>query len=230
LSQSTAGAPIRASATDAQFYVQWIDNLLQKTAVGGDWSSFFTKSRSQVHARYQAAKAIYQRRADEASSPPNPGGSQTIFTNQRPTLFEQDASYELGTLFWSNVPGSIAGVRIYSHAAEGGVDTVRIWNANGSIVAGPYQWNINAGNEGWKTFDLPAPVAINANTNYIVSVSNSSSDRYYAEQPHAFDAPIVSGNLHTRSGSGVWTNIIGTMPVFVWENTSYFRDVNFVPE
>jgi len=32
---------IRASATDAQFYVQWMDNLLTNTSPGGAWNSFF---------------------------------------------------------------------------------------------------------------------------------------------------------------------------------------------
>ncbi len=32
------GAPVRASAADAEFYVQWMDNLLEKTSQGGAWS------------------------------------------------------------------------------------------------------------------------------------------------------------------------------------------------
>ena len=34
-------APIRASAADAEFYVQWMDNLLEKTSPGGEWNSYF---------------------------------------------------------------------------------------------------------------------------------------------------------------------------------------------
>ena len=64
------GAPIRASADDAQFFVQWIDNLLAKTAVGGTWSSFFTTSRAPARARYQAAKELFQQIAAEAVAAP----------------------------------------------------------------------------------------------------------------------------------------------------------------
>ena len=53
-------APVRASAADAEFYVHWMDNLLQKTSPGGSWSSYFVNSRSAAQARYQAAKAMYQ--------------------------------------------------------------------------------------------------------------------------------------------------------------------------
>ena len=54
------GAPVRASATDAQFYVDWIDNLIQMTSPGGEWNSFFPTNLAAAQARYQAAKAVYQ--------------------------------------------------------------------------------------------------------------------------------------------------------------------------
>ena len=62
-------APIRASAADAQFYVQWMDTLLTKTSPGGPWNSFFPTSLSQAQARYQAAKTIFQQIAAEAAGP-----------------------------------------------------------------------------------------------------------------------------------------------------------------
>ena len=68
------GAPIRASQADAQFFVDWIDNLIQKTSVGGAWSSYYPTSRADAQARFQAAKAIYQQIAAEAAAS---GGSGT---------------------------------------------------------------------------------------------------------------------------------------------------------
>ncbi len=63
-------APVRASVTDAEFFVQWMDNLLTKTAPGGTWSSYFTTSRDAARTRYQAAKAVFQQIALEAANPP----------------------------------------------------------------------------------------------------------------------------------------------------------------
>ena len=60
-------APVRASVADAEFYVQWMDNLLEKTSPGGAWSSYFVNSRSAAQARYQSAKAMYQQIASEAA-------------------------------------------------------------------------------------------------------------------------------------------------------------------
>ena len=60
------GAPIRASAADARFFVSWIDNLLKQTSPGGEWSGFFTKDREAAQARYRQARAIFLQRALEA--------------------------------------------------------------------------------------------------------------------------------------------------------------------
>ena len=61
--------PVRVSQADAEFYVQWMDNLLEKTSPGGAWSSYFVTSRNAAQARYQAAKAVYQQIALEANEP-----------------------------------------------------------------------------------------------------------------------------------------------------------------
>ncbi len=60
-------APIRASQADAQYFVNWTSGLLQKTSPGGIWNSYFPTSLAQTQARYQAAEALYQQIASEAS-------------------------------------------------------------------------------------------------------------------------------------------------------------------
>lgn len=61
-------APVRASATDADFFVRFIDNLIRRTSAGGAWSSFFTNDREAAQVRYLRAKSVYQRIATEARS------------------------------------------------------------------------------------------------------------------------------------------------------------------
>ena len=224
-------APVRASAEDAQFYVQWIDNLLEKTSPGGAWSSYFVNSREEAQARYRSARALYQQIALEAGdgvTPPPPAQGDTIFTSQIPGVYESDDDYELGTRFRADVNGQITQVRVYTGALEGGSHAVRIWRVSGgTVVSGPHNWNITSGSTGWKTFTLPTPLNITANTDYIVAISNSS-DRYYAGQVHGFDAPINNGHLYTYTGSGVYSTVLGAMPTSVWNNSNYFRDVVFV--
>ena len=49
------GAPVRASRTDAQFFVDWINNLLTRTSPGGNWNRYFPTNLAAAQARYQAA-------------------------------------------------------------------------------------------------------------------------------------------------------------------------------
>jgi len=60
------GAPIRASASDARFFVSWIDNLLKQTSPGGDWSAFFNKDREAAQERYRKAREVFLHREMEA--------------------------------------------------------------------------------------------------------------------------------------------------------------------
>ena len=66
------GAPVRASVDDAEFYVQWMDNLLTKTAPGGVWNSYFENNLAEARARYQAARAVFQQIALEAGGVDTP--------------------------------------------------------------------------------------------------------------------------------------------------------------
>ena len=61
--------PVRASLADAQFYVNWMDQLLSRTQVGGAWANYFSASnRPSALARYQAARSNYVQIAAEASA------------------------------------------------------------------------------------------------------------------------------------------------------------------
>ena len=59
-------APVRASVADAEFYVEWMDNLLEKTSPGGAWSSYLVKSRAAARERYRAAREVYRQIAVDA--------------------------------------------------------------------------------------------------------------------------------------------------------------------
>ncbi|MEO5891808.1 MAG: CehA/McbA family metallohydrolase [Ferruginibacter sp.] len=52
--------PVRASAEDAEFFIAWIDHILQQTAPGGAWDRYFTKDVPVIKERYQKARAVYE--------------------------------------------------------------------------------------------------------------------------------------------------------------------------
>jgi hypothetical protein len=58
--------PVRASSSDAEFFIKWIDNLLEKTSPGGEWSKFLSHDRDSAQKRYREARAIFERIAAEA--------------------------------------------------------------------------------------------------------------------------------------------------------------------
>lgn len=156
----------------------------------------------------------------------------SILTTQVPDSYGSDNIYELGTLFQTKVAGKITKVRIYTNNKESGVHTVRIWDqATKTVLAGPYEWDITAGTEGWKEFELPSALSISANTSYVVSVS-TSTDKVYSKgsiSENSYAAPILNGDLVTYASSGLWYRGTGTMP-YNRVATNYFRDIVFVAD
>ncbi len=63
--------PIRASSSDAEFFVKWIDNLIEKTSPGGAWNKFFPHDRDSAEKRYREAQTVFERIASEAKAQGN---------------------------------------------------------------------------------------------------------------------------------------------------------------
>jgi len=74
------GKPIRTRSSDAEYFVRWIDNLIQQTSPGGAWSEYFPHDRDAAQSRYRQAREIYKRIAKEAQSQPR---SQFLNENSR---------------------------------------------------------------------------------------------------------------------------------------------------
>ena len=132
-------APVRASTADAQFFVNWTNGLLQNTSPGGQWNWYFPTSLTAAQARYQAANALYQQIAAEASgSAPTltsiavTPGNQTLASG---TIQQYTATgtYSNGTTLnitgqtrWASPSPTIAGVswRGVVSAANAGTTTI----------------------------------------------------------------------------------------------------------
>jgi hypothetical protein len=57
---------VRASSADAEYFVKWIDNLLDKTSPGKEWNQYFTHDLDVVQGRYKGAREMYLKIANEA--------------------------------------------------------------------------------------------------------------------------------------------------------------------
>lgn len=80
--------------------------------------------------------------------------------------FLEAVDVELGTLFYSDAPGTIAGVRFYRQST-GGAFVVSLWSGDGALLATSISPDVTA--TGWQEAHLTTPVAILADTNYVVS-------------------------------------------------------------
>jgi hypothetical protein len=59
-------APVRASAEDARYFMNWINVTLANTNPGKPWNRYFTHDLDVVQNRYRQAKAVYEKIALEA--------------------------------------------------------------------------------------------------------------------------------------------------------------------
>ena len=119
------GAPVRASVADAQFYVDWMDELLQRTSVGGVWASYFPTKRAQAQARYQAAKSLYQQIALEAA------------TNQPVAITTSSLPNGFVNLAYSATLTASGGVTPYTWSlASGSLSAGLTLNTNTGVITG----------------------------------------------------------------------------------------------
>lgn len=121
----------------------------------------------------------------------------------------------LGTTFAVREVGKITAVRMYASDKDSGTYVVELWDCETKEhVAGPFNWELTAGSEGWKVFELPQVVRISANKDYMVSVRNNTSSLTYH---------MVLGYFQSIDSSG---------SVFNLENSygSYSSDLNLFPE
>src|SRR5215469_9054492 len=80
------------------------------------------------------------------------------------------ASYELGMKFQSSISGWVAGVRFYKGSGNAGTHTGSLWSATGTLLATGTFTNETA--SGWQTMQFANPIAISANTTYVVSYTD----------------------------------------------------------
>ena len=137
------------------------------------------------------------------------------------------AAVTLGVKFYSDVPGSVTGVRFFKGTANTGTHTGALWSSTGARLATVTFSGETA--SGWQQANFSSPITIAANTIYVVSYTAPNGS-------HAHDAfypwsTLSSGPLHTSSASpGVFTYGSGVLfPSNTWQSSNYYVDVVFSP-
>ncbi|MCL4785697.1 MAG: CehA/McbA family metallohydrolase, partial [Verrucomicrobia bacterium] len=166
------GAPVRASAADALFYVNWMDELLARTAEGAEWGNYYSTNRALAHSRYQAARAVFQQIAVDAGYQPRP----PVAIGNGDDGFSSDEIYG---------GGSYINAARFQAASNMTVSAVQ---AKVSAVSGNYKCAIYADNSGqpggflrgtieatvasdrWQSFPLTAPQALTSGAFYWLAI------------------------------------------------------------
>ncbi|WP_323014541.1 DUF4082 domain-containing protein, partial [Devosia sp.] len=135
---------------------------------------------------------------------------------------------ELGMKFTSSQAGTISGIRFYKGPQNTGPHTGTLWSTTGVNLGTLTFTNETA--SGWQTATFQTPIAIAADTTYIVSYHTNG---YYSASAGGFNSAITSGpltGLSSASGSGNGVFAYGSASVFPtgsYNATNYAVDVIF---
>jgi len=201
------GAPVRANSNDAQFYVQWMENLLAYTSPGGVWNSFFPTTLTAVQARYQTVLSMYQQIVTQAGGVQPPpvvpignansgefadniwGGSAWINAGRF-----QAVSNAAASTVYAKV-GAIAGhYKCAIYADAGGSPSAFLCGT--AEVSNPA--------DGWQAFPLTSSFTLNNGTYYWLAIwsDDANAEVYYWDN---------SGTLRWgQYNYGTWPNPIAT--------------------
>ncbi|GAA2136917.1 hypothetical protein GCM10009825_22570 [Arthrobacter humicola] len=138
-------------------------------------------------------------------SPPTPGACPCSLYDDSvlPGIQEvrDGVPLTLGVRFSSTTAGSVTGVRFYKSAGNTGTHSGTLFTASGQQLA-----TVTFANEstsGWQTAYFNQPVAMTANTDYIMAYKSSTGS--YSATVNGFGSGLSVGNLRTASDAGSYS-------------------------
>jgi hypothetical protein len=170
---------------------------------------------------------------NNSSSNPSSSDTQTTSTiwsdSTVPGLVDAgaDSPVELGTKFSSDTNGTITGIRFYKAGANTGTHVANLWSSSGQLLATAKFTSETA--SGWQQVNFSTPVAITANTTYVVSYFCPAG--HYSDDLNYFNRKGVDNSpLHVPANGGVFAyGSSSKFPNQVWNASNYWVDVVFKP-
>jgi large repetitive protein len=214
----------------------------------GSWSYTFT-----APATIGTTVSISARATDDSVNTGTPAAPTVVTTATRscpcsifgetvpsPNSPANDSSgVELGLKFQATEPGFITGVRFYKFPQTTGTHVGRLWGAAGNKLAQVTFSGETA--SGWQEAVFDTPVAVAADTTYVVSYL--APDGFYAASTGALASSgvenpplraMVSGGSAGPAGNGVYKyanscgdTVVGCFPDESFSSSNYWVDVVF---
>jgi hypothetical protein len=160
-------------------------------------------------------------------------GTSSVWSSSAVPAEASDAdtsSVELGLKFRASVAGRVLGVRFYKGPANTGTHTGALWSRAGTKLAQVTFANETAG--GWQQALFATPVAVGANTTYVVSYhapnGGYAQDTSYFASAAVTNGPLTALRNGTDGSNGVYR--YGASVVFpnqAYSSSNYWVDVVF---
>jgi hypothetical protein len=163
--------------------------------------------------------------------PPTTSTTYRIWDNSAsPAGFSTEvASQELGMKFRSSVAGTVTGVRFYKGSADTGQHVGSLWSRSGQKLASVTFTNETA--SGWQEARFAAPVAITANTTYVISYHTGGRFAYtrnYFATAGTSTSPVRALADGEDGGNGVYCyGSTSAFPSSTYLSSNYWVDVVF---
>ncbi|MGZ3584857.1 MAG: DUF4082 domain-containing protein, partial [Ktedonobacterales bacterium] len=139
------------------------------------------------------------------------------------------SAVELGMKFTSDVNGTVTAIRFYKGPSNTGTHLGNLWSSSGQLLATVTFTNETA--SGWQQATLSTPVAITANTVYVVSyhtnVGNYSANGAYFTS--SIDNTPLHGVSDSTSVNGLFAYGNSQFPTGSYNASNYWVDVVFSP-
>ena len=143
---------------------------------------------------------------------------------------DRDSSaVELGVRFRADMNGHVTGVRFYKGATNTGTHVGSLWTNTGTLLATATFIGETA--SGWQQVAFSTPVAITANTTYVVSyhtnTGNYGFDGAYFASAGVDNAPLHALATGVDGANGVYLYGASAFPTSSFNATNYWVDVVF---
>jgi methionine-rich copper-binding protein CopC len=138
-------------------------------------------------------------------------------------------SIELGLKFRADADGYVTGVRFYKGAANTGAHVGKLYSATGTLLASATFSGETA--SGWQQVSFAAPVAITANTTYVVSYvapnGGYAADSFSFSSAGEENPPLHALADGVQGGNGLYSVGSSGFPTATYRSTNYWVDVVF---
>ncbi len=141
-----------------------------------------------------------------------------------------DSAVELGVKFRADFYGLVTGIRFYKAATNTGTHVGNLWTGSGALIATAAFTGETA--SGWQQVNFTTPVAIAANTDYVVSY-HTNTGHYSADINYFTGKGMDSPPLHALANGVSGLNGLyayGTSSRFPnngWNSSNYWVDLVF---